>query len=116
MDFINRYIRGVIFSIGLILFIFCAIRMSQLPLWGHLPLGFFIGAWLVIVASLRFFWTDPERKRWFLLSTISGLLLSIGFPPLPFPVILFIAFIPALIVQQQIEASDSKTSVFLYIP
>jgi apolipoprotein N-acyltransferase len=118
MNFINRYIRGIIFSFGLILLTFCAFRMSQLPLWGHLPLGFFIGAWLVIVSTFSFFWKDTERKRWFLLSTVSGLLLSVGFPPLPFPIVLFVAFIPALIVQQEIEASDSPNKLklqFFYI-
>ena len=113
MSWLNRYIRSIILVVGIILMSFCAFKMSQLRLWGNLPLGFFIGSWLIICALLSFFWKNNQRKRWFLLSTVSGLLLAVGFPPLPFPLVLFAAFVPALIVQQEIEASDCSRKMNL---
>lgn len=78
-------------------------------LWGHLPLFFFLSAWLSI---LLLFWKKhtrhPKGLRWVGLATLSGILLSIGFPPLPFTPILFIAWVPLLIVEHEISEEKAK--------
>lgn len=81
-------------------------------LWGHLPLLFFLSAWTSIVLL---FWkkytAHPKGLRWLGLSTLSGLLLSAGFPPLPLTPILFVAWVPLLIVEHEISEERKNPSI-----
>ena len=96
----------------LLLAAFFAWRMYALyrveGLWGYLPLYFFAAAWTGIVLA-----TSPKRWRLLGLSTLSGVLLSLGFPPLPFTFLLFIAWIPLLIMQEEMK-EESNWQVFKY--
>lgn len=78
--------------------------MQEETLWGHLPLAFFLFAWASIVLI---FWkryaSHPKGLRWLGLSTLSAVLLSLGFPPLPLTPILFLAWIPLLIVEHEVS-------------
>lgn len=80
-------------------------------LWGHLPLAFFLFAWASIVL---FFWKKhtrhPKGLRWLGLSTLSGVLLSAGFPPLPLTPLLFVAWVPLLIVEHEISEERRQPS------
>ncbi|HHM21690.1 MAG TPA: hypothetical protein ENJ20_06660, partial [Bacteroidetes bacterium] len=84
-------------------------------LWGHLPLYFFLAVWLLVVL---FFWKKytrhPKGLRWLGLSTLSGILLSLGFPPLPLTFLLFVAWIPLLITEHEIAQEKKKVSLFPY--
>ena len=84
-------------------------------LWGHLPLYFFLAVWLSVVL---FFWKKytrhPKGLRWLGLSTLSGILLSLGFPPLPLTFLLFVAWIPLLITEHEIAQEKKKVSLFPY--
>lgn len=77
-------------------------------LWGHLPLVFFMSAWLSIVLL---FWKKytrhPKGLRWLGLSTLGGVLLSLGFPPVPLTFLMFIGWVPILIVEHEIS-QDQK--------
>ncbi|MCF8245044.1 MAG: apolipoprotein N-acyltransferase [Saprospiraceae bacterium] len=72
-------------------------------LWGHRPLFFFVLAWASIVLL---FWKrytrHPKGLRWLGLSTLSGVLLAVSFPPFPTTILLFIAWVPLLIVEYEI--------------
>ena len=84
-------------------------------LWGNLPLFFFLSVWLSVVFL---FWKKytrhPKGLRWLGLSTLSGILFSLGFPPLPLTFLLFIAWVPLLIVEHEISNEKEKVSLFLY--
>ncbi|MBK7334685.1 MAG: hypothetical protein IPJ00_00350 [Saprospirales bacterium] len=95
---------------------FLAWRMYALDrqelLWGHLPLYFFAAAWAGLVLA-----TSRKNVRWLGLSTASGVLLAAGFPPLPFTFLLFIAWIPLLMVESEITAAGGPRTgraVFKY--
>lgn len=72
-------------------------------LWGHRPLFFFVMAWASIVL---FFWkkytAHPKGLRWLGLSTLSGVLLAMSFPPFPTIFLIFIAWVPLLIVEYEV--------------
>ncbi|MBK9012586.1 MAG: hypothetical protein IPM82_00005, partial [Saprospiraceae bacterium] len=77
---------------------------QQETLWGHRPLFFFALAWVSIVLL---FWKrytrHPKGLRWLGLSTLSGVLLALSFPPFPTTILLFIAWVPLLIVEYEIS-------------
>ncbi|MBK7409302.1 MAG: hypothetical protein IPJ40_15395 [Saprospirales bacterium] len=89
---------------------FLAYRMYDLAqarlLWGHLPLYFFSAMWTGMV--LVFFPKDPTRLRWLGLSTLTGILLALGFPPLPFTFLLFVAWVPLLWMQEEMKAESNR--------
>lgn len=113
-----KHLRVILLCFGLILLSVASYNMLGHTFWGNYTLGFFLGAWLIICTAISPFWSNEVSRHRFLLSSISGILLAVGFPPLPLPAVLFVAFIPALIVQDQIEISDIKHKTwnqFLYI-
>lgn len=80
--------------------------MYQLPLWGYLPCYFLTGIWgLYLLLRARAYMGDPDRERWFWMSTLSGLLLAMGFPVIPLTPLLFVAWIPLLMVEYEISES-----------
>jgi len=99
----------------LLLAAFLAYRMFALDqeklLWGFLPLYFFSALWIGLV--LLFFPKEPKKIRWLGLSTLSGLLLALGFPPLPLTFLLFVAWIPLLWMQSEMK-EESNWQVLKY--
>jgi len=93
-------------------------RFKVDELWGYLPLVFFIGLWGAIVLSLQNRFSSHENNLSRLgLSTLTGVLLWLGFPMMPFTPLLFIAFVPLLIVEDDISrsrAGASKWEVYKY--
>ncbi|HFA50234.1 MAG TPA: apolipoprotein N-acyltransferase [Bacteroidetes bacterium] len=81
---------------------------QQQELWGHLPLFFFTSVWLAVVLV---FWkkytAHPKGLRWLGLSTLSGVLLSLGWPPLPLVFLLFVAWVPLLIVEDEVAKEQA---------
>lgn len=84
-------------------------RYQAETLWGHRPLFFFVLAWVSIVLL---FWKKytrhPKGLRWLGLSTLSAVLLALSFPPFPTTILLFIAWVPLLIVEYEI--AQERTS------
>jgi len=78
-------------------------------LWGHLPLYFFVAAWAVLVLV---FWKKytrhPKGLRWLGLSTLAGVLLSLGFPPIPLTPLLFIGWVPLLMVEHEVSKEQAS--------
>ncbi len=82
-------------------------------LWGYRPLYLFMTGWaaLVLLIAPRFS-KKVQNWRWLGLSTLSGILLAISFPAtlLPMPWMLFIAFVPLLMVEHELTKSNEKGS------
>lgn len=93
-------------------------RWQEEALWGYLPLWFFIGLWGSVILGLNIFVSKNDRSVKLLgLSTLSGILLSIGFPPIPLTTLMFVGFVPLLLAEQEIVnsgTSKSAWSVFKY--
>lgn len=78
-------------------------------LWGHLPLFLFTSLWAIIVLSIgNRYSKHPKNWRWLGLSTLSGILLSVGFPPIPLTIMMFVGFVPLLMIEKEI-ADESPT-------
>lgn len=99
------------------------VRHAAQLLWGYRPLVLFTGLWGLIV-SIRLWFLDRKKEegainwRWLGLSYGSAILLSIGFPDLlPMPILMFIGFVPLLIVEAEVSKQyPAKTGrkVFRY--
>ncbi len=107
----------ILASLALITII-CGYQMWQLPLWGHRPLIFFSALWGFIMIALSDRYSKlPQNGRLLALSTLSGILLGIGFPVSPLTPLMFIGFVPLLMVEKEIadaREGTSKWEVFKY--
>ncbi|MFT4667016.1 MAG: apolipoprotein N-acyltransferase [Polaribacter sp.] len=87
-------------------------------LWGYWPLLMLLSAWFSItLLLLPRFSKHPNNMKRYLLSALTGVLLWLGFPMIPLTPVLFIAFIPLLLVEHDISKSRegaSKWEVFKY--
>lgn len=96
----------------------CGYQMYHLPLWGHRPLILFIAIWSFYILAIEHRFSKlPQNRKLLLWSTLSGIILSIGFPISPFTPLMFIGFVPLLIVEKIISdyrSSPSKWEVFKY--
>ena len=81
-------------------------------LWGYLPLWFFIGLWGTLVLAFNSFLSKKEGSLKLLgLTTLSGVVLSLGFPPIPLTTLMFVGFIPLLLAEQEIcNSGEGKTT------
>ena len=105
--------REIIGGIGILGFLIASLQLYRLPLWSYWSFLWLSSAWLTIIA-LRW---NRFNKRWLALSSISGLLLTLGFPVIPIPITLFVAWVFLLQVEHEIAkahiAGDkSKSSRF----
>lgn len=92
---------------------------AEQRLWGYRPLLMYVVGWAGIVMLIA--WYREKKGKAFHwervgLATLSGLLLALAFPGfLPFPWLLFVAFVPFLILYQQIkQASDRGERIRLF--
>jgi apolipoprotein N-acyltransferase len=103
------------FRYGLLLgalscFVLCAWKMYQLAenegLWGYWILGFLASGWLSWLMATLPLYVRNKNTRWFGLSTVSGLLFVLGFPNSPVTPAMFIAFVPLLMIADEVAKSD----------
>lgn len=91
---------------------------QQEELWGHLPLYFFGGAWaFIVILFWKKFTAHPKGLRWLGMSTLSGILLSVGFPPIPMTMLMFVAWAPLLLIENEVSRErpePSKGLLFRY--
>ncbi len=79
-------------------------RLHLELLWGWRPFGMMTGAWGVILSGcIGLSWHDPVRRRRWLLSSLSGVLLSLGFPPSPLTPLMFVGLVPLLMVEESLR-------------
>ncbi|MCO6487388.1 MAG: apolipoprotein N-acyltransferase [Phaeodactylibacter sp.] len=94
-------------------------RNNEELLWGYRPLVLFLAGWgaLVLLFEKRYS-LSPNRLRWLGLSTLSGVLLGVGFPDiLDVPFLMFFGFVPLLMVEREIAQDWGKADrweVFKY--
>lgn len=105
----NPILRFGSLCLCLALVAFCGYQMSQSLLFGWWTLPFLAGIWAVIVLTF----VHRYNVRWLALSTLSGILLALGFPTSPFIPFIFIGFVPLLMVEREISTlrmaqSDDK--------
>jgi apolipoprotein N-acyltransferase len=78
---------------------FCGYKMSNSALFGWWTLPFLGGIWSIIIFSLL----HRYNLRWLGLSTLSGVLLTLGFPISPFIASVFVGFVPLFMIEKEIS-------------
>ncbi len=106
----NQKIQYGVVIICLIIIGGVGFAMTQLPLWGWLPLPLLSAIWALIV----FLRLKKYNLRWLLLSTLSGIFLSLGFPVSPLTPLLFLGFVPLLMVENEIFSKGNKEGILKY--
>ncbi len=93
-------------------------RFQAQEFWGYWPILLWGSFWAFIVfASESRFSKHPKKWKLLGLSSLTGILLSLGFPPIPLTSLMFVAFVPLLIVEKEISNfrnDTSKWEVFKY--
>lgn len=96
--------RWIFLAFSLVLLVWNGYHLYADALWSYHPLSWELGAYGVL---LFFYWKKLTAStsaiyRWGL-STLSGLLLSVAFPMSPAWMVMFIAFVPLLILAENKE-------------
>lgn len=92
-------------------------RTADQLLWGWRPFFLLILVWLAVLLIADGNKENAQHRRWLVLSSLSGLILSVGFPPSPLTPLMFIGFVPLLIMEQEISdeyKGITKWRVFKY--
>jgi apolipoprotein N-acyltransferase len=90
-------------------------RTAAELLWGYRPLLLYLTVWGGWVLARRSRRPRPAAaERHFGLSVLSGVLLALGFPDLlPLPFLLFVAWIPLLLVERDLRTAGARTRALL---
>lgn len=105
----NQKLRFSLMAIAALGVALSAWKMYQLPLWSWWILLLLTSAWTLWILGAHRLYTKPEKGwRWLGLSTASGFLLSAGFPVSPLTPLIFVAFVPLLMVIDEILASNES--------
>ena len=101
--------RSLLLALALLLIAaYVAYDMTQLyaaeELWGYRPLYLFGALYGAVMAAL---WS-PDRQRRLLLVLASGILLTLGWPPSPLFPLLFVGFVPLLLLVEDVAAKRVK--------
>ncbi|MEM8907098.1 MAG: apolipoprotein N-acyltransferase [Bacteroidota bacterium] len=115
-------LKRILLPISTLVMLLTAYRMFQLyqldRLWGHLPLSLFLSGWLTILLIWEpRFSKQADKMKLFAGASWSAVLLSLGFPTLPFTFLMFVGFVPLLWVEQQLSTrseAPAKWEVFKY--
>jgi apolipoprotein N-acyltransferase len=113
MTAMKKNTRNYLLLASLLLALLSGFQLFRLwqaeQLWGHWPLLFFASCWLSTVLALwRRYAQEAQGLRWTLLSSLSGVLLGISFPPSPLTPVLFIAWVPLLMTIHEIDSSGGN--------
>jgi len=84
-------------------------RAGEQLLWGYRPLLLFISLWILAHGFLSGRKNGTTGWRYAGLSSLSGLLLGLGFPGIvPSPLLMFAGFVPLLLLESEISNSEGK--------
>ena len=105
--------RQILGALGALFFLVASVQLYRLPLWSYWSFLWLTSGWLFIIA-LRW---NQFNKRWLVLSSISGGLLTLGFPVVPIPITLFVAWaflfqVEHEIAKAHIEGEKNKSLHF----
>ena len=92
-------------------------RAAAQELWGWRPFFWWILLLCAILLLIDLRKKHARTRRWIGLSVVSGLILSVGFPPSPMLPLVFIGFVPLLAVESEISKEKggvARWTVFKY--
>ena len=117
----RKYINGVKILLAVVVAAlggWLSVLWQEETLWGKIPLFFFVCLWALVVLLFEKKYSNQGKSwRWLALSTLTGVLWSLGFPPIPMTFLMLIGLVPLLVVEHEISQSSVETdkwSVFKY--
>ncbi len=100
----NQNFRIIGLTVALLVMAFCGYQMTQVSLFGWLTLPFLLAFWaFIVLLTVRRY-----NLRWLAFSTLSGALLVVGFPMSPLTPLMFVAFVPLLMIEKEITAQNTR--------
>lgn len=109
----KRNLKIVFIVITLIVLVYCSNQMIQKPLWGYLPLPFFLSIYALLILIFEpYFIGNKDRKKLFILSIIGAIILSLGFPPLFTAPLVLLGFIPFLLIEDFVSNKNTVIRKF----
>ncbi len=103
----NRNIKFGGIALSILTLAFCSYNMSLHPLWSWWTLPLLLAFWALIV----FIFEKKYNPRWLLLSTLSGIILTLGFPISPLTALMFVGFVPLLLLEKEISEKNTEGSL-----
>lgn len=105
---LGLFLLGIASSVGYAMYS----RAGAGELWGHLPLLFYLSLYGAALNFLSLRW-KVGRTSWtkspYVLSSLSGVLLGLGFPGyLPFPFLLFVGWVPLLLAHRELSRTEQS--------
>lgn len=110
----NPKLRLALLIVAGITLTWSAYSMYKLPLWGYRPLWLYASFWAIFNLLVIYPYAKKKSQlRFFNLSLISGALLYAGFPNSPLTFLLFVGFVPLLMIENEI-GKKQKFALWLY--
>ncbi len=110
---IHSVLTGFLAIVCVAIAIYSGNKMAELRFWGHLPLFLLMGGWLAIVLIIKSLQSPNTQSIYYLsLAILSGIFLAKAFVYLS--PLLFLGFIPLLILQDRLESENPKTSWWVH--
>ena len=110
---IKKYAVGALI-VGLLIAGISGYLILQRPLWNHETLALLIGTWMAFSALVAMRSGFRKNFQVFILSTIGGVVASVGFPPSPLLPLMFFAFVPVFWLEHQYYSGSIRKGRFLY--
>ncbi len=110
MNLKQKIISLFVLALAISILVFNMIDLSNKELlWGHRPLFVFLCGWsFILVCFSNSFFSSQKKRSYLLLSFFSAILFFLGFPSMPFFPLIFIAFVPLLIIEKKICKDEAK--------
>jgi apolipoprotein N-acyltransferase len=105
---LGLFLLGITTAVGYAMYS----RVGEGELWGHLPLVLYLALYGTALCFLSLRWNvgdKPWSKSPLALSSLSGVLLGLGFPGfLPFPFLLFVGWVPLLLAHSSLTGEEKS--------
>jgi len=89
--------------------------MYQHSLWTWYSLPFFLAFWTIIFSLKSKIFQHPDQPKFIILSTLSGIWLSLGFPGITgFSPFLFVGFVPLFYIEDSLSSKKMGIRDFWY--
>jgi len=109
----SKKVKFLSMLVTAVLLLWVGYDMQQLTdssgFWAYRPLLLLaLLTFFITLVRSNFFYSSPWRIRWTSLTTLSGILLYLGFPTMPLTPLIFVAFVPLLLVEHEISRIEEK--------
>ncbi|MCO6460186.1 MAG: apolipoprotein N-acyltransferase [Saprospiraceae bacterium] len=100
---------NILLLVSIVVCVLTSWYMWTRPLWSFVPLFNYLSIWGIFLWLFRKSFTDDSPNGgWLKLVFISGIILSVGFPPSPLFIGLMVGFVPLMMLENEIRKSHNR--------